>query len=431
LTLTFPYDAIVGLSMQQKNTLVPKPLAAEPEADLPNPELNPLVNPIMGRHLGRWAEVYFTTVPEEREAALYKLLQDLEEEEGEHGATMEVDAPAAVSPAYALICARCERTNVRPQKYCGLCGALMPVIGEAAMQAAAAGASASTDMNQAAQPQSTQISEVVAPAGGSLSVALSAPDGIESAEANHRGQASLLFQEDRATASSNEGRIHVPQPVDVEWLRQQKLAADEPEESSLPTMRLAVIMAALCLAVLLYLHWRDNRSESISSAPAHEAQVAPAAKQAPGPDQLPETTAERGPAKQTPRDQPSQQPASVPHIVPTSTIPNTAKPKPAGRDLPASAASAISDVASGELGAAMWLMSDKNPKRNSKEAAKLLWKAVGKDDSNALLPLSDLYARGDGVPRNCAQAQLLLKAAAQRGVPSAQDKLAQISSSCR
>src|SRR5215469_2821772 len=34
---------------------------------LPRPDLNPLVNPLLGEHMGRWAEVYFTSPPEERE----------------------------------------------------------------------------------------------------------------------------------------------------------------------------------------------------------------------------------------------------------------------------------------------------------------------------------------------------------------------------
>ena len=36
---------------------------------LPRPELNPLTNPVLGRNLGRWAQVYFTSPPEKREQA--------------------------------------------------------------------------------------------------------------------------------------------------------------------------------------------------------------------------------------------------------------------------------------------------------------------------------------------------------------------------
>ena len=45
---------------------------------LPDPELNPLLNPLLGAHMGRWAEVYFTNPPEKREEAVTELLRELE-----------------------------------------------------------------------------------------------------------------------------------------------------------------------------------------------------------------------------------------------------------------------------------------------------------------------------------------------------------------
>ena len=62
--------------------------------------------------------------------------------------------------------------------------------------------------------------------------------------------------------------------------------------------------------------------------------------------------------------------------------------------------------------------------RDSSEAAKLLWKSVRKQNATAALLLSDLYLRGDGVPRSCDQARLLLVAAARRGAPQAAQQLA-------
>jgi len=43
-----------------------------------------MTNPTLGRHLGRWAEVYFTTPAEQREQAVLELLRALEHEESEH-----------------------------------------------------------------------------------------------------------------------------------------------------------------------------------------------------------------------------------------------------------------------------------------------------------------------------------------------------------
>ena len=61
--------------------------------------------------------------------------------------------------------------------------------------------------------------------------------------------------------------------------------------------------------------------------------------------------------------------------------------------------------------------------RDSGEAAKWLWKAVAKENSEATLLLSDLYVRGDGVPQNCDQARLLLDAAARKGNAAAGDRI--------
>ena len=66
--------------------------------------------------------------------------------------------------------------------------------------------------------------------------------------------------------------------------------------------------------------------------------------------------------------------------------------------------------------------------RDSSEAAKLLWKAVRKQNTTAAVLLSDLYVRGDGVPRSCDQARLLLLAAAKRGSPQAAQHLRQLES---
>jgi TPR repeat protein len=53
--------------------------------------------------------------------------------------------------------------------------------------------------------------------------------------------------------------------------------------------------------------------------------------------------------------------------------------------------------------------------RDSGEAAQWLWKAVGKGNLAATMALSDLYLLGDGVPKSCDQARLLLDAAARKG----------------
>jgi len=49
------------------------------------------------------------------------------------------------------------------------------------------------------------------------------------------------------------------------------------------------------------------------------------------------------------------------------------------------------------------------------ELARRLWTAVEAGDSNAEVSLAQLYLKGDGVPRNCEQARVLLRAASKKG----------------
>src|ERR1700739_70417 len=52
---------------------------AEGADSLPKSDLNPLINPVLGRNLGRWAQVYFTSPPEKREEAVGELLRELKD----------------------------------------------------------------------------------------------------------------------------------------------------------------------------------------------------------------------------------------------------------------------------------------------------------------------------------------------------------------
>ena len=64
------------------------PMDDEPKrtGSLPDPELNPMMNPTLGKNLGRWAQVYFTSPPEKREEAVQELLRELENGRGEQDA---------------------------------------------------------------------------------------------------------------------------------------------------------------------------------------------------------------------------------------------------------------------------------------------------------------------------------------------------------
>jgi hypothetical protein len=59
--------------------------------------------------------------------------------------------------------------------------------------------------------------------------------------------------------------------------------------------------------------------------------------------------------------------------------------------------------------------------------ARQLWSALGAGDSSAEVPLAELYLKGDGVPKNCQQAAVLLRAASKSGNVEALEKLKKLS----
>ena len=56
---------------------MPDPTDKSETSTLPDTELNPLLNPLLAENLGRWAEVYFTSPPENRAQAVSALLSEL------------------------------------------------------------------------------------------------------------------------------------------------------------------------------------------------------------------------------------------------------------------------------------------------------------------------------------------------------------------
>lgn len=64
--------------------------------------------------------------------------------------------------------------------------------------------------------------------------------------------------------------------------------------------------------------------------------------------------------------------------------------------------------------------------RNSAEAARWLWRAVAARNTAAEMELASLYAKGEGVAKNCEQAKILLDSAARRGVEAAGAQLKQL-----
>jgi len=64
--------------------------------------------------------------------------------------------------------------------------------------------------------------------------------------------------------------------------------------------------------------------------------------------------------------------------------------------------------------------------RDPTAASQLLWSAVKKGNLTAETTLANLYLRGEGVPKNCDQARVLLSAASDKGDPEAKRKLLEL-----
>ena len=186
----------------------------------------------------------------------------------------------------------------------------------------------------------------------------------------------------------------------------------------------AGLIVAIAALVLGYMAWRGTHVESrgsvppsAPSAPANPSAIAPQPSRASGieiPQQkspvsnMPAVPLQDKAAADTRRGSeklPAAAPAATP---PMETSPGAASSPNGSLDL------AI---------AKSYLNGTEGHVRDSAEAVKWLWQAVGKQNAEATMLLSDIYLRGDGVPKNCEQARLLLDAAARKGLKEAGERL--------
>jgi len=103
----------------------------------------------------------------------------------------------------------------------------------------------------------------------------------------------------------------------------------------------------------------------------------------------------------------------------------TPSPNGAAGDALKNMAPKAADNGEAEFAQAERYLRDKSP-GNSAAAANSLWAAVKKGNISAEIALANLYARGDGVTKNCDQARVLLRAAAEKGSSMASQELAQV-----
>jgi hypothetical protein len=344
-------------------------LGTEPTDVLPRAELNPLLNPLLERNLGRWAEVYFTSPPEQREQAVEELLQELEHETASRGEDAQSATCAGDPHAPAeLACSACQFKNCAGQNFCGNCGAPL---------------SDSETTPGRPEPLST------ASTGGSNRDSPGVGPDLQQI-------ASTAFSQwDQAPPVSHRSRI-VAVGIGVAVL---------------------LLGASLCVSRLS----RDRRAPVPPNAAAIP-QPSLSQPQSPASTQVesgapPQTVFSAPQASDTPgaaSDTRESVGASL-----QQELPNAA---------PSAPAPAVEDGNQELLRAEQYLEGESGG-RNSAQASRLLWQAVRKQNIQAALLLSDLYVRGDGVPKSCDQARLLLGAAAKRGDGEAVQQLLRLETS--
>jgi hypothetical protein len=390
---------------------------------LPRPDLNPLANPALERNLSRWAEVYFGNPPGKREEAVNRLLQEIKNETSEileaerarrkaypptpetrsvetSAETMsgrirfaEADPAEVKSSDRDVICPACSHRNPPEHQFCGQCGGgLTPL-------------QSRSRTNTAFPPIEQGVEKVSA-----------RPDN------------------------------------EVQWLRERSLGhLYESEAPAWGGWKYLLGIVVIALAGLGYVQWNMS----------HPAQVVPtsAAPASSLPNKTSSASVERAPAAtRSVRDQ-SVREQSVPNqpvsnllthsqasklsevqpadATPAARVVQDRKVEEAGLQPAVQKSSLLGaratprqgssgDSTSADVRLAQRYLGGSMGVRDSAEAAKLLWKAVGKQNATAAILLSGLYARGDGVPKSCDQARLLLVAATKHGASQAAQQLREL-----
>jgi hypothetical protein len=356
------------------------------------PELNPLVNPTLNKHLGRWAEVYFTNPPEKRDEAIVQLLRELES-----AATRETAPQPALKPkrkpkngaakANVVTCRACGYENEVHQRFCGDCGAQL--VGPSTSVSAADRITSPAKRGQGEESEPDSLRNQVIPQFGSiLHLADPAPRRVTGALREDAAEPNTLLEEyTEATPLKRSYRLYIGGVL------------------------------ALILAGLGYVAWRGGQS---AAEPVILPAAAPPAISQAANSSAP-TASSPAPATGSPEPAAAEKSSSTAAPAVATEISNT-KPestvKPVQAHEPAASSGNPPDLSgngSQELAFAQDLLNGAGKERDSATAAQWLWKAVEKQNTAATVLLAGLYLRGDGVQKNCEQGRVLLDAAAVKG----------------
>jgi len=383
--------------------------SAAEEHSLPSAELNPLINPLLAENMGRWAEVYFTTPPESREQAVLELLHELQADKARRESALASEL--AAQPPLSR-CENCGYDNPGINKFCGMCGASTSADADRHVEHRAAAATNGNGQGLAHVPEPQEWSE---PLQSSDEEVYAAP----------RHELSL-FQAYRET-NADDGN---------DWNY-------EPAPSSSSRWYIGAVLLLLILG-LGYMAWRQMQnsqaSHGVSAPPPVAAQQTPpeppredqpvatksdtpdAAANKPPTDNRPATEAAAKATADEPAKEAPAPPHSTPKAAPASATAKSAATENGDRLL---APNPPADRwGAEELAVAQRYLNGANgQRRDTAEAAKWLWKSIAKHNGQATLLLADLYLKGNGVPKNCDQARILLDSAARKGISGAGERL--------
>ena len=376
----------------------------EKSSTLPDPRLNPLMNPTLGRNLGRWAQVYFTSPPEKRESAVVELLRELE---GDAPPEPSVDPAKAARPTPSQSAAADRVSIAHPpatNQNSGQSPAVPPI------------ETKSGEPAPAVVPEPEMIALPPVTSGEPLQEQMACPScqGKNPASQAYCGICGAALRP--ASGRTNEASPTAAPPAyagrELQWLRERVPENwSEEEHASGHPWRYVVATLVIVFGMLAYIEWGPRNTAVTSATPIAKA-----------------------PASVIPPSAETRVPVNAP---PASTAPAAIKEEKQKAEETKPAASAergakeptTSVGGEQEFVEARRILAIPGQSGDTSEAAKLLWKAVGKQNPSATLMLADLYLRGEGVPRNCEQARLLLLAAARKGSTDAAGKLQQVESS--
>jgi hypothetical protein len=419
--------------------------------------LNPLLNPVLSKNIGRWAEVYFTNPPEQREAAVQQLIRDLERE----GPAAENETK---TPVHSL---RREDWTIRTSPAFRSPDAAVSTTENSAELSTNELSSNDLSTNDlSAESLSTDDPS----ANGRLSTNFDLADDTIACPLcrylNRRryrfcGRCGAKLEGASAADVSSNGSVNHVAPVAEK--RSNYFAAPpsqieppifgrdlnfESEPSSYRSLYIGIALVIVAFGVG-YLAWTSGwikRANATHAASVQSDSNQTATPQTPSPDSASSTPTANAPvnaevnsarpagtaaAADIPANAATENAASgkKPEVAPSATGAVT-KPTPTVTSAPPASVqngtspAAVSLGGFEELSVARHYLNDANGGEQSRaEAARWLWKSMAKQNIDATVLLGDMYLKGDGVSKSCDQARLLLDAAAIKGRKDAAEQL--------